>query len=282
MANIASTIASAAKRLEAGGVAQPRRESASLIAFSIGRDAAFIIAHPEYELTLVEAAKFEDAVVRRAGREPFQLIVGKQEFYGLDFEVEAGVLIPRPETELLVEKAIQILGEMEQPTFLEVGVGTGCIAISILDHVIAAKGTGVDISDRALALARRNAERHGVSDRMTLQRSDLFEGVENGKFGMIVSNPPYIPDGDSRQLQPEVIDYDPPEALFAGEDGLDLIRRIVAESPRYLDAAGYLLIEIGHGQAGSVKEMFAGGLWTSVDILDDLQGIPRTVVARRA
>ncbi len=279
MANISLAIASAAERLQVAGVAQPRREAASLLVFSIKKEASFLIAHPEYELTAEEALKYESAVERRARREPFQLIVGQQEFYGLDFEVQAGVLIPRPETELLVERAIEILRGLDEPIFLEVGMGTGCISISILNAVAAARATAVDISDRALDLAARNAKRHSVSDRLTLRRSDLFDTVE-GKFGMIVSNPPYIPDTDSGHLQPEVIDYDPPEALFGGKDGLDIIRRIVWEAPHFLTPNGYLLMELGQGQASNVKEMLRPDQWTGVEFLADLQGIPRTVVAR--
>jgi release factor glutamine methyltransferase len=279
--NIHSAVISASEQLNYAGIHQPRREAASLLAFCLRRDAAILIAHPEYELTVEEAARFEDLVRRRAGREPFQLIVGRQEFYGLDFEVESGVLIPRHETELLVERAVEILKDAEQPSFFEVGVGTGCISVSILHSVKTAEAMAVDISDLALDLARRNAERHGVSERLCMLKSDLFAEAR-GKFDIIVSNPPYIPLGDAAQLQAEVINFDPPEALFAGVDGLDIIRRIVAAAPQFLMPHGYLLIEIGQGQAASVKELLRSDQWASVEILGDLQGIPRTLVARAA
>ncbi len=279
--NISSALISASDQLRRGGIDQPRREAASLLAFCLKRDAAFLIAHPEYELTVEEAARFEDAVRRRASREPFQLIVGRQEFYGLDFEVESGVLIPRHETELLVERALEILKDTEKPSFFEAGVGTGCISISILHSIETAKAMAVDISQQALDLARRNAERHGVSERLCLLKSDLFAEA-HGKFDIIVSNPPYIPLGDAAQLQAEVINFDPPEALFAGVDGLGVIRRIVAEAPQFLMPQGYLLIEIGQGQAASVKGTLGQDEWASVEIFADLQGIPRTLVARAA
>lgn len=279
--NISSALISASAQLGQGGIDQPRREAASLLAFGLGREAAFLIAHPEYELTVEEAVRFEDSVRRRAGREPFQLIVGRQEFYGLNFEVESGVLIPRPETELLVERAVEILKYSEQPSFFEVGVGTGCISVSILHLLETAKAVAGDISERALDLTRRNAERHGVSERLCLLKSDLFAEAR-GKFDIIVSNPPYIPLSDAKGLQPEVVAFDPPEALFAGLDGLDIIRRIVAEAPQFLIPRGYLLLEIGQGHAESVKGLLGSDQWASVEIFADLQRIPRILVARAA
>jgi release factor glutamine methyltransferase len=279
MPDISSAIKSAAERLFSAGIPEARREAASLLRLSIGRDTTFLIAHPDYELTDDELEKFESAVSRRAGREPFQLIAGRQEFYGLDFEVEAGVLIPRPETEILVEKAIEIATGLENPQILEIGVGTGCIAVSILHAVPHAEATGLDISNNALKLAARNAELQGVLARLLLLNSDLFEGVAD-TFDMIVSNPPYVPLADAPTLQPEVIRFDPAEALFAGEDGLDVVRQIIAEAPRFLSTDGFLLMEFGYGQEQSVKELLAAGNWSEIQIIDDLQGIPRTVVAR--
>src|SRR6188768_3563198 len=154
---ITAAINSAAETLGDAGVAEARREAASLLAFVLNQDKAFLIAHPEYELTPDEAASYASVVIRRAAREPFQYIVGKQEFYGLDFEVSPDVLIPRPETEILVEAAIEIASTLEQPQVLEVGVGSGCILISLLHAVPNAAGVGVDISEGTLAIARRNA-----------------------------------------------------------------------------------------------------------------------------
>ena len=283
MVNISVAIRSAAERLSIAGVPEPRREASLLLRYAIGKDTAFIIAHPEYELSSEESAKFETAVRRREQREPFQLILGSQEFYGLDFQVQAGVLIPRPETEILVERAIEILRRADRPTtFLEIGVGTGCISVSILDSVKTATATAVEISEQALALAARNSHRLGVSERLELLRSDLFQAVPDRTFDVIVSNPPYVPLPERPKLQREVVDFDPPIALFAGEDGLDAIRRIAAEAPRYLVRGGYLLVEIGHGQSESVKELFETDEWQDVEFLNDLQGIERTAAVRRA
>lgn len=280
---ISAAIRSAAERLSIAGVPEPRREASLILRYAIGKNTAFIIAHPEYELSSEESAKFETAVRRRQQREPFQLILGSQEFYGLDFQVEAGVLIPRPETEILVERAIEILRRADQPaTFFEIGVGTGCICISILDAVRTATATAVDISMQALAVAGRNSDRLGVSERLELLRSDLFQAVPDRTFDMIVSNPPYVSLREKPKLQREVVDFDPPIALFAGEEGLDVLRRIAAEAPRYLVRGGYLLMEIGHGQSESVKKLFETNKWQNVEFLNDLQGIQRTVAVRRA
>lgn len=277
--NIADTLTYAAKSLSDCGVAESRREASSLLAFVLQKDAAFLIAHPEYELKETEAAKFDDAVNRRAAREPFQYIVGHQEFYGLDFEVCPGVLIPRPETEILVECAIGMLSEYAHPTFCEIGVGTGCISVSILHKVSSAKAVGVDISDLALSLAAKNAVSHHVANRFALSKGDVFERL-SGRFDLIVSNPPYIPEGHLESLQAEVTKFEPHTALFGGADGLGIVKRIIDGSPQFLDPNGHLLIEIGFGQAARVKELFASEQWDRVEFLPDLQGIPRVVKAR--
>ena len=271
-----------AKRLSDAGVADPRREASSLLAFALDKPSAFLIAHPEYELTNDEADRFEGFVSRRENREPFQYITGRQEFYGLDFEVTPDVLIPRPETEILVEEAIHELSKLKKLNklselkFCEIGVGSGCISVSILRNVPNATAIGIDISETALAVAGRNAECHGVADRLSLQIGDVFARVTD-KFDMIVSNPPYIPDADLTDMQKEVRDFEPHKALFAGTDGLDIIRRIVAEAPNYLNPGGLLLIEIGFGQAENLKSLFDLSTWNEPEFLSDLQGIERIV-----
>ena len=275
--NISGAKAAAADTLANAGVANAGREAASLLVFVLKKDATFLIAHPEFELTENDVAAFADVTARRANREPFQYITGVQEFYGLEFEVSADVLIPRPETEILVEDSIELLSEVEKPAFFEVGVGSGCISISILNEVAEATSSGTDISDSALAVAARNAERHGVAPRLALRRGDVFEGADQ-TYDLIVSNPPYIPDDEL--LQPEVGEFEPPVALFGGPDGLDIVRRIVDKTPKYLKPSCFLLIEIGFDQSGSVKEMFDPLVWETVEFLPDLQGFPRIVKAR--
>lgn len=269
------------ENLANAGLAEPQREANSLLQFAIARDRAFVVAHPEYELTDSEEKLFQTSIVRRAAREPFQHIVGKQEFYGLDFLVTPDVLIPRHETELIVERAIEILAELKTSRFLEIGVGSGCISVAILKHSPRATAVAVDISEPAINMARRNAEMHSVSGRLAMIASDVFENVPEELFDVIVSNPPYVPITDYACLQPEVRDHDPRIAVTDGSTGLTIIERIATGSPTFLKPGGHLLMEIGFSQADNVRAMFDTAAWTSVDILADLQGIPRTVVAQR-
>ncbi|MBK7391831.1 MAG: peptide chain release factor N(5)-glutamine methyltransferase [Chloracidobacterium sp.] len=274
-----------ANRLSDAGVADPRREASSLLAFALDKPSAFLIAHPEYELTDEEASRFDGFIARRANREPFQYITERQEFYGLDFEVSPDVLIPRPETEILVEEAIRELNKLKELNrlselaFCEIGVGSGCISVSILHNVPNATAIGIDISEKALAVAGRNAANHGVADRLSLQIGNVFAGVTN-KFDMIVSNPPYIPDADLTDMQKEVRDFEPHNALFAGADGLDIIRRIIDEAPEHLNKGGLLLIEIGFGQAEILRGHIDQTIWSKHEFIPDLQGIDRVLKVR--
>ena len=280
--NISEAIRTGTAELDNAGIPEASRESLSLLQFAIARDRAFTVAHPEYQLTPAEAERFQDAIRRRAAREPFQHIVGKQEFYGLDFIVTPDVLIPRPETELIVERAIELLADLPSPRFLEIGVGSGCISVAILKHAPNVAALAVDISDPAIEVARRNAAMHKVGDRLEIVLSDVFENVPDQAFDLIVSNPPYVPLAEYDGLQPEVRDHDPRIAVTDGSTGLTIIERIVAGAPKYLQGDGHLVMEIGYNQRADVKGLFAVDQWKSVEFLPDLQGIPRTVDARTA
>ena len=215
-----------------------------------------------------------------ASREPYQYITGIQEFYGLEFEVTPDVLIPRPETEMVVEQALKLMTGNTTSSFCEVGVGSGCISVSILHELSSATAVAVDVSSEALNVTRRNAERLGVADRLTLIESDIFDELADNTFDVIVSNPPYVPVRDFAGLQAEVRDFEPHLALTDGSDGLSIIRRIVTESPQFLGECGYLLMEIGFDQSEKVASMFDQKIWETLDLLPDLQGIPRLVSAR--
>ncbi len=278
--NIEAALRSAAEKLDQAGIAEPRHEAASLLAFILKTDRAFLIAHPEHELTADRSILYKSLVKRRSNREPFQHIVGRQEFYGLDFLVTPDVLVPRPETELLVEIALQKLAQVDDVRFLEIGVGSGCISVSILHHLPEAIAVAVDVSPRALEIALRNAETLGVASRLQLLESNVYESVPEEQFAAILSNPPYIPAADIANLQPEVHDFDPHIALTDGGDGLAIVRRIIDGAAARLRASGLLLIEIGQGQAADVRDLLSGGPWTDVDFAPDLQGNPRVAVAR--
>jgi release factor glutamine methyltransferase len=270
----------AALRLAHAGVEEPQREASSLLALGLQRPRSFLIAHPEYELSRSEQTRFEDSVARRESREPFQYITGHQEFWGLEFAVTRGVLIPRPETELLVEAAIEHLRELKDPTFVEAGVGSGCISVSILHSLARSKAIATDISPVAIETAQMNAAAHGVLDRLDLRKTDLLAGL-SGMVDLVVSNPPYIPDGDIARLQPEVRDYEPHGALAGGPDGLDVVRRLARDSGHILEPGGVLMMEIGAGQAAAVAGLFDGDEWGTPNFLNDRQAIPRVVIAKR-
>jgi release factor glutamine methyltransferase len=272
----------AARTLAESGVADPRREANSILAFAISRDLTFLIAHPEYELNEREEFDFLAFVQRRTHREPLQHITGKQEFYGLDFVVSPDVLIPRPETELIVENALMIIRDIDSPRLCEIGTGSGCITVSILNQCKEATAVCADISEAALEVAILNAKNHGVADRITFLQSDVFSKIPIERFDLLVSNPPYIPESDIEHLQPEVGRFEPRSALTDGGDGLSIIRRIVSDAPAYLVPGGYLLMEIGFSQSEQVREMFDASFWEKAGFVPDLQGIPRMLKARLA
>jgi release factor glutamine methyltransferase len=228
------------------------------------------------------AARFDVLVERRARREPIAYILGRQEFWSLDFEVAPAVLIPRPETELVVESALSLLPAQSAAEVADICTGSGCIAVALARERPRAHIVATELSNAALDVARRNASRHGVAGRVTFVRTDLF-GYAEGPFDLVVSNPPYVPEADRESLQPEVRDHEPALALFAGPDGLHIVRRLVQEAPARLRAGGSLIFEFGFGQADAVEQLISQSTaLTMVDLRPDLQGIPRVAIARRA
>jgi release factor glutamine methyltransferase len=224
---------------------------------------------------------FSGVIERRIRREPVAQIVGHREFWGLEFDVTPDVLIPRPETELLVEEAIAFGRERSCRAVVDVGTGSGSVAVSIACELPDAHVTATDCSERALRVARRNAIRHGVADRMTFVTTDLLAGLE-GSFDLIVSNPPYIPDGDAETLQPEVVRFEPHPALFGGPDGLSVIRRLLEDASQRLATGGRVILEFGAGQEDDIRRIATESRWRVIQIRDDLQRIPRTAVLERA
>jgi release factor glutamine methyltransferase len=281
--SIAEAMLGATQILRRRGVAESRREAASLLAHALGRDRTFLITHAEEEVPAPNLAVFRSLIERRAQGEPSQYITGSTEFFKLDFEVTRDVLIPRPETELLVETALDLLQEMDAPLICDVGTGSGCIIISILHERRQAQGTGLDISSPALKVARRNAVRHGVEGRLSLILSDCFEALEetHPRCDMIVSNPPYVAEDALDGLQREVRDFEPRGALTPGGDGLRVINRLLNDAPDFLQAGGHLLMEIGFDQHEAVGRLIDSQIWELLDIHPDLQGIPRTVALRK-
>jgi release factor glutamine methyltransferase len=226
--------------------------------------------------------RYDALVARRVTREPLAYIVGIREFWGLELEVNADVLIPRPSTELIVEAIQERFPDRSVPlSIADVCTGCGCVAVAIAHERAATTVSGTDISRPALEVARRNAARHGVADRVSFTHGDLLDGV-TGVFDAIVANPPYVIDCARPALQPEVRDHEPPVALFGGADGLTLVTRLVAAAPARLRPGGYLVFEFGLGQDVEVEDLLeASAELTLVGVLRDLQGIARTAVAQR-
>lgn len=281
--SIAQALVEATALLRKAGIAEARRDAAALLANLIGRDSTYLIAHAENELTTADVTRYRDAIARRAAGEPLQYINGHQEFFNLDFTVTPDVLIPRPDTELLVETALDLIDKNEVQSICDVGTGSGCIAISILYERLRVRVAALDISPSALRVAAGNATRHGVRERLDLVASDCFAALDQSRarFHLIVSNPPYVVEGTFETLQREVREHEPRGALTPGGDGLAMIRRLVAEAPDFLLPRGHLLVEIGFDQNEAVSEMLDRQVWTLLEMRKDIQGIPRTVVLRK-
>ncbi len=257
------------------------RDAELLLLHALRIPRSTIYAYPGRLLSAREQELFALTIERRLRSEPVQYITGTQEFFGLAFEVRPGVLIPRPETELLVEAVLDRLPRDRALSLVDVGTGSGAIAIAIALRLPAAHVTAVDVSSAALEVAQRNARRHGVVGRVELSLSDLLEGVceRAAKFDGIVSNPPYVPEVEREGMHPQVREFEPAEALFGGADGLAVYRRLIPEARAALRPEGLLAMEIGFGQSAALRELLVG--WRGVDFLPDLQGIPRVVIARR-
>jgi release factor glutamine methyltransferase len=256
----------------------PRRYAELLLGHLLGCDRAGLAAHPERLLSPSEADQFESFIQRRLASEPLQYITGVQEFFGLPFEVSPAVLIPRPETEHLVEAALERLNQKSAVRIVDVGAGSGAIAVALAHALPRSQVTAVDLSPAALEVAHRNAQRHGVAERVTFLLSDLLAAVDGTDFDAVVSNPPYIAEGEV--LEPQVTNYEPHSALYAGPAGLEIYERLIPQAARVLKPQGWLMLEIGYGQRPAVQYLLAD--WTGVTFLNDLQAIPRVVVAKRS
>ena len=284
MATIHSRVAAAADLLRRAGVPDDEAglEARLLAQHVLGWNAVRFLADARRADSPDFAAKFDALVDRRARREPLAYITGERDFWKLTFHVSPAVLIPRPETEHVVEAALKAFpDEGAAITLSDVCTGSGCLGIAIAHERPAASVVATDLSDAALDVARRNVEKHALTSRVRLLHADLLGGVERG-LDLIVANPPYVPDGDRASLAPEVRDYEPAQALFADSDGLGVIRRLVAEAPSHLRPGGVLIFEFGYGEAEAVEDLIgkAHDLRMS-HIVDDLQGIPRAAVAVR-
>ena len=274
-------IAAAREMLVRAGLAptDAATDASVLARHALGWDRATLVARGREAPPPSFDNSFDEFVARRAAREPVALIMGVREFWGLDFEVTSDVLVPRPETEFIVEEALAEFADAPR-TVIDIGTGTGCLAIALAREFFHARLIATDISGAALEVARRNARSHEVADRIAFVRTSFLSGIR-ARADLIVSNPPYVPDSAAPALAPEVVGHEPHMALFGGADGLAPIRTILATAAHALTPAGRLIVEFGYGQEPEVTGLAETCGWHVVRMRDDLQGIPRTMVLGR-
>jgi release factor glutamine methyltransferase len=259
-----------------------------------GKDRTWLYAHPEDELSPEQELKFFALIASRVAGVPIQYLTGKQEFWGIEFEVTHDVLIPRPETEHVIEVALDRLAVREIRAgrkqtlsgeglnIADIGTGSGCIAVALAKDLPGAQFVATDISPRALEVARRNAERAGFADRIKFVLSNLLDEIPSSqRFQLIASNPPYIGRNEASTLAREVRDHEPETALFGGEEGYELYADIVTQSAGHLEPGGILVLELGHDSLPAVQPLFDAPEWTHVGVTNDLAGIPRVIAAER-
>ena len=284
---LAEAINNAANLLSTAGITNARLDAEVLLSHIIMKDRVWLITHRDDVLDVKHQRDFADVIQRRTRREPLQHIIGNQEFWGLEFVVSPDVLIPRPETEFIIEAALAIVQDRNTPVrIIDLCTGSGCIAVSLAKELTAARVIATDASEKALTVARENTRRHGVSEHIRFLLGDLFGPLEEldirGQIDIIVSNPPYVQAGDLSTLQPEVRDYEPEMALIAGPGGTEIAKRIIQLAPEYLKKNGALIMEMGLGQADALTRMVeATGAYGDRELLKDLAGIERVIIARK-
>ena len=288
-ASVSDALRAAAQRLRASGSRSPRLDAELLMAAALGVDRAALFRSPERALAPQELERFEGFVRRREAREPVAYIRGRRAFRTIELEVDSAVLIPRPETETLVDVALEALartpqrreGDAYEPLALDVGTGSGCIALALAAENPFVRVVAADVDEAAVDVARRNATRLGLGGRVHVLRSDLFEALPPGsRFDLIVSNPPYVPDAEYAALEPNVRDFEPRLALHGGDDGLDVYRRLIPAAAMRLRPRGTLALEVGAGEAHDVAGLVEStGAFGAVACRTDLGGVPRVVWA---
>ena len=278
------TLNAAVEQLTAAQVPSPRMNAELLIMFTLDCDRAYLYAHPERELTPDETQRYDQALARRALGVPAQYITGHQEFWGMDLIVSPAVLIPRPETEHLVETVLELAKSTVErraspPVIVDVGTGSGAIALALAKELAAAEIHATDISQEALEVATANAARHELTSRIKFHQADLLEGFSPASFNFVVSNPPYVGESEEDSVQLEVRKFEPRNAVFAGPTGLEVIERLIPQAKLTLKPGGWLVFEISGTIAEAVRHNLAG--WAEVRLANDLQRIARVAAVKK-
>jgi release factor glutamine methyltransferase len=267
----------------ANDVPSPRLNAELLLMFVLGRERAYLYAHPEYELTSEEQCSYDEVIQERARGCPTQYITGHQEFWGLDLLVSPAVLIPRPETEHVVETVLELVKHKppeEKLRLVDVGTGSGCIALALASELPHLEIHASDVSEVALEMARVNAARLGLDQKVSFRQSDLLSAYGAEEFDLVVSNPPYVGESEADKVQRQVREFEPRIAVFSGEEGIDIYRRLIPQAQAALQPGGWFVCEIGFSAEAKVRELLAG--WVDIQVTADLQGIPRVIAARRS
>jgi release factor glutamine methyltransferase len=273
-------LTSAVNRLTTAAVPSPRMNAELLLMFTLNCDRAYLYAHPERQLSSDEQSRYDQALEQRVQGVPAQYITGHQEFWGMDFIVTPAVLIPRPETEHVIETVLPLARTMTNLRIADVGTGSGCIAVALAKELLQAEIHATDISSDALEIARANAARHQLQNRIHFHQVDLLQELGSNRFDLVVSNPPYVGESEEDQVQLEVRKFEPRHAVFAGPTGLEVIQRLIPQAHDALKPGGWLVIEIsGTTIAEGVKDLLNS--WREVRIIEDLQKIPRVASAQK-
>jgi release factor glutamine methyltransferase len=279
---IKQALASAVERLVSTDVGSPRPNAETLLMFVLGVNRAYLYAHPERELTAEEQAGYDEVIAQRSTGMPSQYITGHQEFWALDFVVSPAVLIPRPETEHLVETVLELTRGISAPRIVDVGTGSGCIALALAHELKGAEVYAVDLSAEALEVACANAARLQLDSRVEFLQSNVLDALAAiHSFDIVVSNPPYVGKDEADKVQRSVFEFEPKMAVFSGESGLDVIRPLIAQAHAALKPGGWLAMEIGYSMRDMVLALLTPTVWDDVRVVPDLQGIPRVIAAQR-
>jgi release factor glutamine methyltransferase len=266
-------------RLSAAHVGSPRMNAEVLLMFILGRDRAYLYAHPEQDLNPQDIARYDDALSQRSQGLPAQYITGHQEFWGMDLVVSPAVLIPRPETEHIIETVLPLAKTLLKPRIVDVGTGSGAIILALTKELPGADLHATELSPPALEIAHANAARHQLTSRIHFHETDLLTGLDAESFDFVVSNPPYVGESEADMVQLEVRKFEPQSAVFAGPTGLEVIRRLVPQAHTVLKPEGWLIIEISGTIVEGVRRLLEP--WHGTKIINDLQGIPRVAAAQK-